>query len=67
MKCFVVWMLFCFQKLNFKDVYVPRGVTYHDYSILMDTNPIKTALNVCKDLIAHRVSKLFQPISIYFC
>lgn len=45
-----------FQNLNFKDHYVPKGVTYHDYSILMDPNPIKTALNVCKDLIAHRVS-----------
>ncbi|KAG7309308.1 hypothetical protein JYU34_005250 [Plutella xylostella] len=43
------------SNLNFKDKYVPRGVTYHDYSILMDPNPIKTALNVCKDLIAHRV------------
>lgn len=45
-----------FQNLNFKDQYVPRGVTYHDYSMLMDPNPIKTALMVCKDLIAHRVS-----------
>ncbi|CAF4920372.1 unnamed protein product [Pieris macdunnoughi] len=43
------------SNLNFKDKYVPRGVTYHDYSILMDPNPIMTALNVCKDLIAHRV------------
>ncbi|KAI8437578.1 hypothetical protein MSG28_011864 [Choristoneura fumiferana] len=43
------------SNLNFKDHYVPKGVTYHDYSILMDPNPIKTALNVCKDLIAHRV------------
>ncbi|CAH0677873.1 unnamed protein product [Spodoptera exigua] len=43
------------SNLNFKDQYVPRGVTYHDYSMLMDPNPIKTALNVCKDLIAHRV------------
>ncbi|CAG4966150.1 unnamed protein product [Parnassius apollo] len=43
------------SNLNFKDQYVPRGVTYHDYSILMDPNPIKTALNVCKDLIGHRV------------
>ncbi|CAH0596356.1 unnamed protein product [Chrysodeixis includens] len=43
------------SNLNFKDQYVPRGVTYHDYSMLMDPNPIKTALMVCKDLIAHRV------------
>ncbi|GBP60664.1 Glutamate receptor subunit 1 [Eumeta japonica] len=41
------------SKLNFKDM--PRGITYHAYNILMDPNPIKTALNVCKDLIAHRV------------
>lgn len=52
----------CLQNLNFKDQYVPRGVTYHDYSILMDPNPIKTALNVCKDLIAHRVSTIITKV-----
>lgn len=37
------------------DQYVPRGVTYLPCFILMDPNPIRTALNVCKDLIAHKV------------
>ncbi|XP_077291184.1 glutamate ionotropic receptor NMDA type subunit 1 [Arctopsyche grandis] len=42
-------------RLNFEQNYVHRGVTYYDYAILMDPNPIRTALNVCKDLIANRV------------
>ncbi|XP_034243421.1 glutamate [NMDA] receptor subunit 1 isoform X2 [Thrips palmi] len=37
------------------DQYVPKGVTYLPCFILMDPNPIRTALNVCKDLIAHKV------------
>lgn len=41
--------------LNFDQQYVPKGVTYYHTAILMDANPIRTALNVCKFLIASRV------------
>ncbi|XP_018320264.1 glutamate [NMDA] receptor subunit 1 [Agrilus planipennis] len=43
------------QHLNFDQQYVPKGVVYYDKAILMDQNPIKTALNVCKYLISNRV------------
>ncbi|XP_045473590.1 glutamate [NMDA] receptor subunit 1 [Harmonia axyridis] len=41
--------------LNFDSQYVPKGITYYDTAILMDPNPIKTALNVCRYLISSRV------------
>ncbi|KAK4876462.1 hypothetical protein RN001_012884 [Aquatica leii] len=41
--------------LNFDQQYVPKGVTYYDKAILMDPNPIRTALNVCKYIISRRV------------
>ncbi|XP_065173627.1 glutamate [NMDA] receptor subunit 1 [Atheta coriaria] len=41
--------------LNYNTQYVNKGVTYYDTAILMDPNPIRTALNVCKYLIANRV------------
>lgn len=41
--------------LNFDSQYVPKGITYYDTAILMDSNPIKTALNVCRYLISSRV------------
>lgn len=46
------------QHLNFDSQYVPKGVTYYDTAILMDPNPIRTALNVCKYLISSRVRLL---------
>lgn len=44
------------QHLNFDQTYVPRGVTYYAKDIRIDKNPIRTALNVCKQLITKRVS-----------
>ncbi|XP_057662984.1 glutamate [NMDA] receptor subunit 1 [Diorhabda carinulata] len=41
--------------LNFDSQYVPKGVTYYHTAILMDPNPIRTALNVCKYLISSKV------------
>ncbi|KAK9498451.1 hypothetical protein O3M35_003086 [Rhynocoris fuscipes] len=41
--------------LNFDSQYVPRGVTYYATAIQIDANPIRTAINVCKSLIAQRV------------
>ncbi|XP_076233083.1 glutamate ionotropic receptor NMDA type subunit 1 [Calliopsis andreniformis] len=41
--------------LNFASNYVGKGVTYRHTVIEMDSNPIKTALNVCKSLIANQV------------
>uniref|UniRef100_A0A1B1FKH6 Glutamate [NMDA] receptor subunit 1 n=1 Tax=Phyllotreta striolata TaxID=444603 RepID=A0A1B1FKH6_PHYSR len=41
--------------LNFDSQYVPKGVTYYHTAILMDPNPIRTALNVCKYLISRKV------------
>lgn len=41
--------------LNFDSQKVPKGVTYYATAIQMDANPIRTALNVCKYLIAQRV------------
>ncbi|XP_022901421.1 glutamate [NMDA] receptor subunit 1 [Onthophagus taurus] len=43
------------QVLNFASQIVPKGVTYYHKAILINPNPIKTALNVCKDLISSRV------------
>ncbi|PSN33148.1 Glutamate [NMDA] receptor subunit 1 [Blattella germanica] len=41
--------------LNFNSQYVPKGVTYDSTAILMDPNPIRTALNVCNYLINQTV------------
>ncbi|XP_069680016.1 glutamate [NMDA] receptor subunit 1 isoform X3 [Periplaneta americana] len=41
--------------LNFNSQYVPKGVTYDSTAILMDPNPIRTALNVCNYLINQSV------------
>lgn len=46
-----------FQHLNFDHTVVPRGITYYDKKIRIDRNPIRTALNVCKQLISKRVSE----------
>lgn len=57
--CFIAEfnMFYFFQHVNFDQQYVPKGITYYDTAILMDPNPIRTALNVCNDLISKRVSK----------
>lgn len=44
-----------FQELNFNLNYVNKGVTYKHTIIEMDSNPIKTALSVCKSLIERQV------------
>ncbi|XP_012528577.2 glutamate [NMDA] receptor subunit 1 [Monomorium pharaonis] len=48
-----------FQKtidhLNFDFQYVNKGVTYKHTVIEMDSNPIRTALSVCRSLIAEQV------------
>ncbi|XP_011137653.1 glutamate [NMDA] receptor subunit 1 [Harpegnathos saltator] len=41
--------------LNFDAQYVNKGVTYKHTVIEMDSNPIRTALSVCKFLIAEQV------------
>ncbi|XP_071559616.1 NMDA receptor 1 [Temnothorax nylanderi] len=41
--------------LNFDNQYVNKGVTYKHTVIEMDSNPIRTALSVCKSLIAEQV------------
>ncbi|XP_046474895.1 NMDA receptor 1 isoform X3 [Neodiprion pinetum] len=41
--------------LNFDPQYVKKGVTYYHTVIEMDSNPIRTALSVCKYLITQRV------------
>ncbi|XP_066139509.1 glutamate [NMDA] receptor subunit 1 isoform X2 [Euwallacea fornicatus] len=41
--------------VNFDSTFVPKGVTYYNIAILMDPNPIRTALNVCKYLISKQV------------
>lgn len=46
------------QHLNFDLTYVPRGYTYYDKKIRIDRNPIRTALNVCKQLISKKVREL---------
>ncbi|PBC26173.1 glutamate [NMDA] receptor subunit 1 isoform X1 [Apis cerana] len=49
----------CFEQtlneLNFNLNYVNKGVTYKHTIIEMDSNPIKTALSVCKSLIERQV------------
>jgi len=44
-----------FQHLNFDFQYVNKGVTYKHTVIEMDSNPIRTALSVCRSLIAEQV------------
>ncbi|XP_012278038.1 glutamate [NMDA] receptor subunit 1 [Orussus abietinus] len=41
--------------LNFNDQFVNKGVTFYHVVIEMDSNPIRTALNVCRFLIAEGV------------
>ncbi|XP_071645156.1 NMDA receptor 1 [Temnothorax longispinosus] len=41
--------------LNFDSQYVNKGVTYKHTVIEMDSSPIRTALSVCKSLIAEQV------------
>ncbi|KAK0087742.1 hypothetical protein PV325_000213 [Microctonus aethiopoides] len=43
------------ENLNFDLQYVNRGVVFYHTVIGMDSNPIRTALSVCKSLIAERV------------
>ncbi|XP_034949812.1 glutamate [NMDA] receptor subunit 1 [Chelonus insularis] len=43
------------ERLNFDLQYVNRGVVYYYTVIGMDSNPIRTALSVCKSLIADGV------------
>ncbi|KAG7209088.1 hypothetical protein KM043_015236 [Ampulex compressa] len=43
------------DNLNFNSQYVNKGVTYQHTVIEMDSNPIRTALSVCKFLIANQV------------
>lgn len=43
------------QNLNFDLQYVNRGIVFYHTVIGMDSNPIRTALSVCKSLIAERV------------
>jgi hypothetical protein len=44
------------QNLNFHSQYVPKGITYDSTAIIMDQNPIRTALSVCNYLINQSVS-----------
>ena len=41
--------------MNFDSQYVNKGVTYGHVVVEMDSNPIRTALSVCKYLIAKKV------------
>ncbi|KAH0954642.1 hypothetical protein HN011_004176 [Eciton burchellii] len=43
------------DNLNFDFQYVNKGVTFKHTVIEMDSNPIRTALSVCKSLIAEQV------------
>ncbi|CAI6345580.1 unnamed protein product [Macrosiphum euphorbiae] len=43
------------EHLNFNTPFMKPGNTFYAHSIKMDPNPIKTALNVCKQLIVRRV------------
>lgn len=47
--------MYVFQHLNFDAQFVSKGVTYRHTVIEMDSNPIRTALSVCKSLIAEQV------------
>lgn len=43
------------SNLNFQSQYVTKGITYDSTAILMDQNPIRTALSVCNYLINQSV------------
>ncbi|XP_044593390.1 glutamate [NMDA] receptor subunit 1 isoform X1 [Cotesia glomerata] len=43
------------KNLNFDLQYVNRGVVFYHTVMTMDSNPIRTALSVCKTLISERV------------
>ncbi|OXU31980.1 hypothetical protein TSAR_013748 [Trichomalopsis sarcophagae] len=53
--CKALQLFIFLQNLNFASQYVNKGVTYGHVVIAMDSNPIRTALNVCKFLIAQKV------------
>ena len=48
-------MLLSLQTLNFQHQYTNKGTTFYHKVIGMDSNPIRTALSVCKSLIAQGV------------
>jgi hypothetical protein len=50
--------------LNFHSQYVTKGITYDSTAILMDQNPIRTALSVCNYLINQSVSIIPYLIDI---
>lgn len=55
-KCNINIMYYLYtQHLNFNTPFMKPGNTFYAHSIKMDPNPIKTALNVCKQLIVRRV------------
>lgn len=56
------WHTHHIQHLNFDLTYVPRGYTYYDKKIRIDRNPIRTALNVCKQLISKKVCNILYLI-----
>ncbi|KAL7295748.1 hypothetical protein TKK_0011091 [Trichogramma kaykai] len=41
--------------LNFDSPYISAGITYRHVVLEMEPNPIRTAINVCKHLIARQV------------
>ncbi|XP_066245158.1 glutamate [NMDA] receptor subunit 1 isoform X2 [Euwallacea similis] len=49
------WFEDTISHLNFDSTFVRKGVTYYNTAILMDPNPIRTALSVCKYLISKQV------------
>ena len=50
-----VFMLYLFQEIDYKKLYLPKNVSLYDSTQIMDSNPIKTAIVVCNKLIREQV------------
>ena len=63
-------MLYLFQEIDYKKLYLPKNVSLYDSTQIMDSNPIKTAIVVCNKLIREQVRTLTRlirtKIGIYF-
>lgn len=68
--CSSVTLPRCQQQINDNRTYVDANTTLHEVTMLMDSNPIRTALEVCKQLVSRSVREiehLLFCISCLYC
>ena len=62
----IIYGFYFLQNLNFQSQYVTKGITYDSTAILMDQNPIRTALSVCNYLINQSVSINYYVTNVLY-